>query len=805
VIINELQAANAATVADPDFGAFADWIELHNAGPAPVDVGGYLLSDDPDRPDRWRMPGGTVIAPGAYLVVWADGQDAGLHASFALDRDGETVRLSDALGVPLDEIAFGPMPSDVSFGRRPADPGAWGFLATPTPGEANAGPAYEGFLDPPALDPPAGFHAGPVPVTASSADPAAVVRYTTDGTVPHEASPAADGPIDVPATTVLRAAAFRPGHPASPVTTATYFVGESSTLPVVSLATDPDNFFDDKIGIYVVGTEGIAGYCRTEPHNWNQDWERPIHVEFFETDGSRALAQDAGVKIFGGCTRIYDQKSLALYARSGYGPGRFRHRVFPQLDKDSFNNLILRSSAQDWWRTMFRDGMIHTLIQKGMSIETQAYRPALVFLNGQYWGIHNLREKLNEHYFADHFGFEPEGLEIIQNDDGTIEGASGHFDAVMDYVRSAAIAEPGAFDVLSDWIDIPAYVDYLVAEIYAANGDWPGNNLKYWRPLTGGGRWRWVIFDMDMGFGGNQYGQTTTNTLALATSTAGEIWSNPPWSTELLRRMLLNGRFRDLFIQRMAAHMSTTFETEHVLAVIDSLQANIAAEIPRHRARWTKSISYDPDWNVLVDIMREFARNRALSVRGHFHDEFGLPGSARLHLAVDPPSAGSVQAAGVTMPPGEPGPVFFRGVPLTLRAVPADGFRFEHWEGDLAATTDTATTTLTGETWVTAVFAPLSVAREGDTAPRPASRLGQSWPNPASGPVRIEYETTAPGPVSIVLFDGLGRRVATLADGPHPAGRHAVHVPDRGLPPGVYLYSMVAPGFRASRRMTVLR
>jgi hypothetical protein len=157
------------------------------------------------------------------------------------------------------------------------------------------------------------------------------------------------------------------------------------------------------------------------------------------------------------------------------------------------------------------------------------------------------------------------------------------------------------------------------------------------------------------------------------------------------------------------------------------------------------------------------------------------------------------------MPAGEPGPVFFRGVPLTLRAVPADGFRFEHWEGDLAATTDTATTTLTGETWVTAVFAPLSVAREGDTAPRPASRLGQSWPNPASGPVRIEYETTAPGPVSIVLFDGLGRRVATLADGPHPAGRHAVHVPDRGLPPGVYLYSMVAPGFRASRRMTVLR
>lgn len=805
VRINELQSANRSTVADPDFGAFEDWVELHNPGPTPVDLGGYFLTDDVAIPDRWRVPDGTILAAGGYLVLWADGLDIDLHMSFGLSRDGEYVRFSDPTGLPVDAVSFGAMPADVSYGRLPSEPGVWGYFLAPTPGTTNSGTTVDGFLDPPVFDPPAGFHAGTLQVQVSSSDPDAVVRYTLDGTPPNEYSEAATSPIFVSGTTAIRAVSFRDGLVPSRPATATYFIDEYPTLPVVSLVTDPANFFDGDIGIYVVGWNGIVGYCSKAARNWNQDWERPIHIELFETDGGLAFGQDAGVKIFGGCTRLYNQKSLALYARAEYGPGRFRHRIFPWLDLDSFNNLVLRSSAQDWWRTMFRDGMIQTLIQQGMSIETQAYRPALVFLNGEYWGIHNLREKLNEHYFADHFGLDPGQIEIIQNDDGSIFGGSDHFEALMAYVRSAAISDPAALDVVAGWLDIDGYIDYVVAEIYSANGDWPGNNLKYWRPRTDDGRWRGAIFDMDMGFGGNQYGTTATNTLALATSTSGEIWSNQPWSTELLRRLLLNERFRNRFIQRMAAHISTTFETEHVLGVIDSLKANIAAEVPRHRARWTKSISYNADWDVLIEIMREFARNRAQYVRSHFNGKFGLSGSALLHLAVEPAGGGTIHAAGVDMPFSDPAPVFFRGVPLTLEAIPADGFRFVGWTGDLPGDIDTITAVLDDETWMTAVFEPISVGIASDQPDRGFDLLEQSYPNPARALARIEFETARPGRVSIDLFDALGRRVATLADETYTAGRHTVQVPVRSLPSGLYVYVMRSSGFRASRVMTVLR
>ena len=176
---------------------------------------------------------------------------------------------------------------------------------------------------------------------------------------------------------------------------------------MISLVTDPAGFFSDETGIYVEGTNGIPGRCGADPVNWNQDWERPVHFSFFEPDGAGgfdlALDQGAGVEIFGGCSRIYPQKSLTLRARGRYGASDCAYRFFPELDIESFDDLILRSSAQDWWRTMFRDGMIQTLTRH-MDIDGQAYRPTVVFLNGEYWGIHNLREKLNEDYLAGHYG-----------------------------------------------------------------------------------------------------------------------------------------------------------------------------------------------------------------------------------------------------------------------------------------------------------------------------------------------------------------------------------------------------------------
>lgn len=797
VVINEFLASNAASIAEPDFGERVDWIELFNAGPASTTLDGWSLTDDLDRPRRWIFPPATVIGSRQYVLIWADSRGVGRHASFGLDRDGERIALFDAEGALRDSVSFGPQATDVSMGRDPEEPSTWRLFGQPTPGRANTTPGISGVLEAPVADPPPGFHAGAPAVSFASPD-GATVRYTTDGSEPTETSAEFAGPIVLTGTTVVRARAFREGWLASPVTTGTWFVDEAPTLPVVSLSTDPANFFDDRIGIYVVGTNGIPGYCRTTPHNWNQDWERPIHVEFYETDGSLAFAQDAGVKIFGGCTRIYPQKSLALYARSVYGPGRFRYRVFADVDKDSYNNLVLRTSAQDWWRTMFRDGLIQTLARLSMSVETQAYRPAIVFLNGEYWGIHNLREKLNEHYFADHFDLEPEELEILQNDKDPIEGSSAHYDAFLAWLRTADLSDPSSFDRAADWIDIDAYLDYLAVEIYSGNADWPGNNLKLWRPLTPDGRWRWVLYDLDMGFGGNAYSLVTANSIVHATTPNGTLWSNPPWSTYVLRTLLTNPRFRNRFIQRLSARMRTTFEPAHVERVIDSLRANIAAEIPRHKQRWPQSISYSPTWDEAIRIVREFARTRAGHLQGFMAAYFGLAGTTTLTVSSGA-GGGVVEAEGVTLPNGPT--AFFLGVPISLRAVADPGFRFVGWRQASQSTDPDLALTLASPATLEAVFEPASVGTEHGSVRPPGLRLDASWPNPTPGPAHLSYELPAPGRVVVRIVDVLGREIARPEDAHRTAGRHHVIIQTGAWAPGTYWIDL---RFGAERRSSAL-
>ena len=146
------------------------------------------------------------------------------------------------------------------------------------------------------------------------------------------------------------------------------------------MVTDPANFFSDTSGIYVIGTNGIIGNCSTAPRNWNQDWERPVSLEFFEFDKSLAFRVNTGVKIFGGCSRLYPEKSLGFYFRGEYGNDKLRYRLFDDIPVYEYNNFILRSSGQDWWRTMFRDGMVQTLIEQGMKLDYQDYRPSFYLL-----------------------------------------------------------------------------------------------------------------------------------------------------------------------------------------------------------------------------------------------------------------------------------------------------------------------------------------------------------------------------------------------------------------------------------------
>ena len=820
VVINEVMASNAASLADPDTRAFGDWIELYNASAATVNLGGSYLTDDLSKRTKWRIPDGTALAPGAFLVVWADdGNTAGaaLHANFKISGSGEAVGLYSATGAVIDTVTFGPQTTDVSYGRSPDAAPTWAFFPVSTPGAPNRTASTGGVLAAPTVSLASGFYAASATVAITTPEAGAVVRYTLDGSPPTEASALYTGPLTLGATRALRAAAFAPGRAPSAVVSRAYFVGETSTLPVVSLVTDPAGFFSDTTGIYVKGTNGIPGRCRTDPVNWNQEWEREAHLSFFEPipagqggAGGHRLILDhgAGVQIFGGCSRIYPQKSLSLHARSQYGASAFSHRFFGDVNLDTFDDLVLRSSAQDWYRTMFRDGMIQTLTRH-LDIDGQAYRPAVLFLNGAFWGIHNLREKLNEDYVVAHYGGNKADVEILEK---TTRGTSATYDQVLDLLDAGDLSTPAAFAAVEARVDVDEYMNYLIAEIYSANGDWPGHNLKLWR--APGQRWRWMRYDADFGYGGNSNGLYTSNTLAHATAANSTGEYNPPWSTLLFRKLLTNDGFRHTFIQRMAAHANTTFDPTRTLGLIDSLQANIAPEMPRHKARWPQSASFAKTWDLLVGEMRTFATERPAAMRGFVVGYFAeAVGSARLTLTTT--EGGRVMAAGVVMAPlrldGTPqpaagvfAPVFYRGVPLDLVAVPDPGYVFAGWSGLSSSPAASISVTLTESTALTATF-----ARSTDTDDAPAASgvtaLRAVYPNPAARTATVEATLATAGDLSVRVVDLLGREVLVLARGPAEAGLHRLTLDARALPSGVYAVHMAAEGFRATQRLVVAR
>jgi len=702
--INEFMASNSSTIDSPDFNESADWVEIYNAEDTAVNMGGFYLTDDLAEPLKWQIPLDMIIEPGSTILFWADSHDEGLHTNFNLSQAGEEIGLFTNNGVLIDSIYYGQQSTDISRGRFPDGADDLFLFDHPTPGSSNSYPGFSGIVPNPELSLSGGLYPGAVSIQIITSDPLETTRFTTDGSRPNLGSPVYTEPIVLSATTVVRAQSFQDDYLPSGVVTHTYLINESTELPIVSVATDPANLWDDEIGIYVEGTNGIPGYCVSEPRNWNQPWERPVSLEMFEANGNLGFKLDAGMQIGGGCTRKYPEKTLAIYARSEYGASKINYQIFDDKPIDQFNNILLRNSGQDWWRAMFRDGMMQTLVKDQMDIDWQAYKPAILFLNGEYWGIHAIREKHNEHYLESNYGIDPDAIDILTGNATVMQGSAENYVAMMDFIESHDLSAPENYQWVSTQMDINEYLNYMIAEIYFANIDWPGGNIKYWREHGENNKWRWILFDLDLGFGAHERGQYDSNTLANATATSATYYANPPWSTFLFRKLLENADFRAQFIQRSASHLNITFQPERVLDIIDSLKMNIEAEIPRHIQKWEQSTSFNGGWAYHLDILQEFAIQRPGFMIDHLIEKFGLSGSAELNVTHAGPEMGYVLLNGVRLPTPDFSGVYLKDVPIQCVAVAKPGYRFVGWQGGFNSPENSMNLVLNTDTSLEAVF-----------------------------------------------------------------------------------------------------
>lgn len=705
VFINEFQASNITTVEDANFYAYSDWIEIYNAEDTTFHMSGLYLTDDLSNPLKWQIPAGISLSRHSYLIIWADDQNTGRHTNFKLSKSGEQIGLFTADGIVIDSLSFPEQIDDYSMGRYPAGSDTFVYFSDPTPNMANTTVPFFGLAPDPLFSLNSGFYSGQQVVTLNI-DSAFAVHYSLDGSDPTVRSSLYSSPIIIDSTRVLRVRSFRTGYRPGSIISKTYFIDESITLPVVSLTTDPQNLWNDTTGIYVEGINGIPGYCMDTPCNWNQDWERPANMEYFPLNDLAGFQADIAIKIGGGCTRKYGQKPLSIYTRGEYGVDKIRYKVFADKNITEFNNLKLRNSGQDWYRTLFRDGLLQILVKDRMDIDWMAYQPAVLFINGDYWGIHDIREKHNEHYLENNHGVDPEKVDILAGNAYAQVGTAVDYNEVIAFIDSHDMTLPENYTFVSSRIDVNEYMNYLITEIYSANSDWPAGNNKYWRAQDGSHKWRWILYDTDLSFGAHGRGQYNTNTLDSLLHSDGTYYALPFWSTKLIRKMLENETFRNEFIQRFAAHLSTTFKAERVNGVIDSLQTMLAPEIPRHKARWPKSMSLGTSWESLIGIVRTFAMNRPQYMMIFINDVFELNGAVALNVSTNNPAAGKILLSGVEVPSQDFRGRFFKNIPLRCEAFPNPGYRFVRWEGPSTETCDSIDIILTVSDTLTAIFEP---------------------------------------------------------------------------------------------------
>jgi len=791
LFINEFMAVNSSTLAD-DTGDYDDWVEIYNAGSEAVNLAGMYLTDDLAEPTKCQISAAdaarTTIQAGEYLIFWFDddSEDGILHLDMQLSGDGEDIGLFAADGVTeIDSVTYGAQTVDVSYGRYPDGGDEWFFYDTPSPNSANDDSGIVRFANPPEFSHTRGFYSGAVSLQLT-ADSGARVFYTLDGSEPTDGASqtaytyrdedtsatstryyrtyAYSGPINVASTTTVRARTFQDGFLPSRPVTHTFLIADASTLPVVSLSTSPNHLWDDQTGIYVMGPDPGDPQLYKDGNVW-QDWERPVHVELIEPDGTVGLAQDAGMKIAGGTTRLGPQKSLALFARSDYGRGEFNYQIFPELDHDEFEALMLRNSGDDWVSTLIRDGVMVGLVAD-LDVDAQAFRPAAVYVNGVYWGIHNIREKMNEHYLADHHDVDPDNVDMLEEDLDVIEGDASHYESLLTYIRTHDMTQPQSYTYVKTLMDVENFIDYQASQIYCANTDWPGNNIKYWRPRTTDGKWRWLLFDTDFGFAFPASNSVSANdpahdTLDHCSTRNVPHWSNPEWSIELFATLLENGEFRNEFIRRMADLLNVTFDPDRVTDMIDERADLISGEMGDHVGRWggvtnpwsgswSQGIPSVGFWQSKVNILRNFASVRPDYVRGHVVNKFGLAGTATVAFSVTSAGSGLVKVNRMLNPEGTWSGTYFRGIPITLTAVPGIGYRFVEWQGDVSGASSPVSLNVTGDRSVQAVFEEaeytLSVQVQGQ---------GSVDPNGGTYDANVEVELNAE-PADGWVFDHWG-------------------------------------------------
>lgn len=626
-----------------------------------------------------------------------------LHTNFKIKSEGETIILSDQKGEVLDTISTGNIPTDKSKGRT-NESSEWSLFEKPTPGFTNDQKSYQGFLSAPFFSNESGFYNETKFINLTHEDKDVIIYYTLDGSVPNQNSKIFKLPLIIDGNTVIRAIALKEGWLKSNVISKNYIFDDVYDIPTILLSVEPSHFFNPDTGIYVKGPNASSNFPHFGANFW-EDWERPIHFEIIETNGQK-FSSDAGTKIYGAWSRGHSQKSLSFFSRKKYGPSSFNYKIFPNINIESYESFILRNSGNDWDASMLRDGYTSILLN-GINVDYQKFRPTIVYLNGEYWGIHNMREKISEHFISSHHEINTDDIDLIAlngEEEDNIElihgNKAGYYD-LLEYISSNDLSDQSVYNIINSLIDIDEHINYQIFQIFIDNRDWPGNNVKLWKDNRKNGKWRWILYDTDWGFAFPSWMSKhyEFNTLDFALESNGPEWPNPPWSTYFFRKLLHNDSYKNQFINTYSDLLNSVFMPNNLNAKLDSVKNNISKHIPKHRERWNRL----QNWNNEIDKIKEFNNKRYIYARNHIKDEFQLSNPKNIILSITPKNSGKIKFNSLMINESPWSGKYFPDIPLKVKAIPNEGYTFIGWS-EMPDSVSTLTINIKDQGKLTAIF-----------------------------------------------------------------------------------------------------
>lgn len=720
LLINEIMAKNTITIQDND-GDYSDWIEIYNPGVSAIPLLGYHLTDDRQNLNKWLIPN-TAIIGGGHLLIFASGKDLGnpeFHTNFSISSSGESIYLVNPNGTIQDSTIAVAIPADLSYARITDGDPNWIISSTTTPNATNITTIV------PMLS--ASHQSGVFQDSLTffiSSNVQGDVHYTLNGDLPTINSTILTTPLIIkdksqdsnyysmiqssvvfspPTSTIskintIRYALFNNGVQITDVTTKTFILGLNYSLPIASIVTDPNNLFSADSGFYVPGLNPGSGPWFTSANFYQQNNESPAHFEYFDANSNLVVSQDVGLKLHGGITRSYSQKSLKIVARSVYGEGELNYDFFSGKTIDEFDRIVLRNGGQDYSRSIIRDAFINR-VAEDLNMATMHSQPTIVFLNGEYWGIHILREKVDEHHLENLYGINKDSIDLLQGNADVIEGSNTEYLNLMSYIAANDLTIPANYSVVGNQINIENFIDYYLVEIFYNNREWPHNNIKYYKQQGPNNKWNWILFDTDITSGAWSACNADKNAYTWLSDTVGY----PIWSRLMFLKLIENSEFKNQFANRFADLKNSIFTPSHQMSILNSLKAELLPEIGEHLERWNH-MPTTQDWLNRVGVVEVFINARG----GYIWDQtrqFLSLGNATVNVTLDENilDAGNIKFSTLTHEDLPWNGTYYKTTTIEIRALPNPGYIFTYWleTGD---TNSTVTVTLNSDTSFTAMY-----------------------------------------------------------------------------------------------------